>query len=102
MTQRIYDRSMAGLLTAEQFVRLLQMDFPREDGWTHAKIGERLGLSAGFVGMLLSGHRKPSKAVLDARGMEAVVFYRLKNDPFTGEPWSAHAAIPPTRAEDQV
>jgi hypothetical protein len=81
------DRSQVGFVTAEQFRRLLRHRYPREDGWTHKRIGEQLGLSAGFVGMLLNGTRAPSKACLEALKMEATTFYRLKHDPFTGKPW---------------
>jgi hypothetical protein len=69
---------MGGLLNADEFRQWLRMRYPREDGYTHAQIAEELGLSAGFVGMILDGTRMPSKAVLDAVGMERVCFYRLK------------------------
>lgn len=81
------DRSQLGYITADEFRRFLRNRYPRDDGWTHARIAEELGLSAGFVGMLLDGTRRPSKAVLEALKMEATTFYRLKNDPFTGKPW---------------
>jgi hypothetical protein len=69
-----------GLLIADEFRRVLrEMKFPEHDGWTHEKIGERTRLSAGFIGMILSGAREPSKAILDAVGFERVVFYRMKN-----------------------
>lgn len=81
------DRSKCGFITADEFRKFLRVKYPREDGWTHERIGEKLKLSAGFVGMLLNGTRRPSKAVLKALKMEAVTTYRLKNDPFTGKPW---------------
>jgi hypothetical protein len=45
---------------------------------TDAQLGERLGLSAGFVGMVRSGTRAPSQAFLDAIGWEATTLYRMK------------------------
>jgi len=81
------NRSDLGFITAKEFQQWLRLRYPRENGWTHARIGEELDLSDGFVGMLLDGTRKPSKAALEALKMEAVTFYRLKNDPFTGRPW---------------
>jgi hypothetical protein len=45
---------------------------------TDAQLGEHLGLSAGFVGMVRSGTRRPSKAFLDAIGWESVTLYRMK------------------------
>lgn len=85
----VVSRSDLGFINSEEFRRYLRIIFPREDGYTHKRIGEELGLSAGFVGMLLKGTRKPSKAALDALKMEAVIFYRKKSDPFTGKPWGA-------------
>lgn len=87
MEDKMGDRSNCGLLTADEFRKLLRARYPRENGYTHERIGEELGLSAGFVGMLLDGTRAPSKAALDALKMEKVTFYRLKHDPFTGRPW---------------
>lgn len=91
------DRSQLGYISADEFRRLLRDRYPRENGWTHERIGDELDLSAGFVGMLLDGTRKPSKAALDALKMEAVTFYRLKNDPFTGRPWGEADAAAPQR-----
>jgi hypothetical protein len=88
-------RSQLGFITADEFRRWLRQRYPREDGWTHVQIGKKLRLSAGFVGMLLDGTRAPSKAALDALKMEAVTFYRLKNDPFTGRPWGDASILPP-------
>ncbi len=83
----ILDRTMVGLLTEDQFRRVFRDRYPKEDGYSHERIAEILGLSAGFVGMILDGTRKPSKSILDPLGMEKVIFYRLKLDPFTGKPW---------------
>ena len=47
---------------------------------TDAQLGERLGLSAGFVGMVRSGTRAPSQAFLDAIGWEAVTLYQMKKN----------------------
>ena len=63
------------LLTADEFRSVFVRRF---EGMTHAEIGELLQLSAGFVGMVLTGHREPSKAFLNAVGYERVIFYRLK------------------------
>lgn len=61
------------MLTASQFRKRLRQKYP---DWSHNAIASELGLSAGFVGMVLSGAREPSKAVLMALGMERVSFYR--------------------------
>lgn len=87
------NRSELGFVNADEFRQWLRERYPQENGWTHESIGEKLGISAGFVGMLLSGARRPSRAALKALKMEAVTFYRLKNDPFTGKPWG-EAALP--------
>lgn len=63
------------MLTAEQVRDCIHKKFP---SWSHAAIGAELGLSAGFVGMVLSGEREPSKAILEALEMERVSFYRPK------------------------
>lgn len=81
------NRSSLGFITAAEFRILLRNRYPRENGWTHKRIGKELRLSAGFVGMLLNGTRAPSEAALKALKMEGVTFYRLINDPFTGKPW---------------
>lgn len=39
-------------------------------------IARILGLSAGFVGMVLKESREPSKAFLKAAGFEKVIMYR--------------------------
>ena len=44
---------------------------------SHERIGDVLGLSAGFVGMVLAGTRAPSRAILTATGFERVLMYRL-------------------------
>ncbi len=87
MERHPVSRADQGFITAEEFRKWLRLRYPQEHGWTHERIGEKLNLSAGFVGMLLDGTRRPSKAALKALKMEAVTFYRLKNDPFTGRPW---------------
>lgn len=82
------NRSQVGFITADEFRQWLRLRYPRESGYTHARIAEELGLSAGFVGMLLKGTREPSKAALEALRWEAVTFYRRKDDPFTSKPWA--------------
>lgn len=62
-------------MTAEQLRKRLAIALA---GQTHAEIGQRLGMSAGFVGMVLSGHRPPSKKFLEAVGVERVILYRSK------------------------
>jgi hypothetical protein len=70
---------IGGLVTAAELRRYITTcRWPRENGYTHERIAEILGLSAGFVGMVISGAREPSKAFLEAAGFERVVFYRLK------------------------
>ncbi|WP_375782862.1 hypothetical protein ACE10Z_23395 [Bradyrhizobium sp. Pha-3] len=59
--------------TADQVRKFVAEHFRGE---THETIGLTLGLSAGFVGMVLSGAREPSKAFLQAAGFERVVRYR--------------------------
>lgn len=61
------------LYTAEELRALLSRAWR---GRSHAALGELLGLSAGFVGMVLKGSREPSKAFLEAVGFERVVLYR--------------------------
>lgn len=94
-------RSQLGFITADEFRAWLRHRYPRENGWTHRRIGEELGLSTGFVGMLLNGSRRPSMAALDAVNMEAVTFYRLKNDPFTGRPWGDAEQVSSVPSQDQ-
>lgn len=53
----------------------------RNPAWeylTDAKLGDKLGLSAGYVGMILSGARPPTKKFLKAIGWEAVTLYQMK------------------------
>lgn len=64
-----------GLMTADVLRVCVAIKFA---GLTHAQLGERWGLSAGFVGMVLSGAREPSKAFLEAVGAERVILYRIK------------------------
>jgi transcriptional regulator with XRE-family HTH domain len=45
---------------------------------THDAMARTTGLSAGFIGMVLSGAREPSKAFLEAFGYERVTFYKRK------------------------
>jgi hypothetical protein len=61
--------------TADQVRRFVAKYYRGE---SHATIGLALGLSAGFVGMILGGTREPSKAFLKAIGFERVVRYRRK------------------------
>lgn len=62
------------LMTAD---RLRAYAAHKFEGLTHEHIGRKLGLSAGFVGMILSGAREPSKAFLKAIGAERIAFYRI-------------------------
>lgn len=64
------------LMTADAFRKHMRRTFK---GLSHEGIGEQLGLSAGFVGMLLSGAREPSRKVLHAMGFEKVTFYRASS-----------------------
>ncbi len=70
--------STFGLCSAEE-VRYYISRHPVYAGMTDKQLGEKLGLSAGFVGMVLKGTREPSKAFLDAIGWEAVPMYRMKS-----------------------
>jgi hypothetical protein len=56
----------------------------RNPAWeylTDAELGEKLGLSAGYVGMILSGARPPTKKFLKAIGWEAVTLYQMRRTP---------------------
>lgn len=69
------------LVTADELRRYIAAcRWPRQDGYTHERIAEITGLSAGFIGMVLSGAREPSKAFLEASGFERVTLYRLKRN----------------------
>lgn len=65
-------------MTAAGFRRHMRAQYK---GLTHVIIGERLGITASFVGQLLSGARQPSKKVLTAMGFEKVVTYRKAAKP---------------------
>lgn len=70
---------MIGLVNADEIrYYLTNVRYPSAEGWTHERIAEKLGLSAGFVGMVLSGAREPSRAFLKAAGIECIKLYRLK------------------------
>lgn len=69
---------LTGLHSADE-LRWLISQHPEFHGMTDAELGRRLNLTAGFVGMVLSGTRAPSKAFLDAIGWEATTLYRLKS-----------------------
>lgn len=47
-------------------------------GLTDAELGKRLKLSAGYIGMIMSGARPPTKAFLKAIKWEAVTLYQMK------------------------
>lgn len=51
-------------------------DHPVYRDMTDVQLGAKLGLSAGYVGMVRSGTRPPSKAFLDAIGWESMTLYR--------------------------
>lgn len=75
-----FDERLIGLVTADELRRYISTcRYPRENGFTHERIASTMKLSAGFVGMVLSGAREPSKAFLEAVGFERVVFYRMKS-----------------------
>ena len=63
------------LFTADQFREQLRERFPN---WSHEAMGEALEISAGFVGLVLSGDREPSRKITDAMGFERIVYYRRK------------------------
>lgn len=81
------------MLTAQEFREQMRLQFL---GASHEVIGRELGLSAGFVGMVLSGSREPSKAVLDAMGMERISFYQRRDEMHS----STYEYLKPT--DDQV
>lgn len=69
----------SGLLNADELRWHVEvMRFPIEDGFTHERIAQETGLTAAFVGMVLSGAREPSKAFLKAIGFERIMLYRPK------------------------
>lgn len=70
------ETSMVGLINASELSYLLATN--RWLGLTDAEIARRTKLSAGFVGMVLNGTRRPSRAFLRAIGFEAVTLYRMK------------------------
>ena len=63
------------MMTAQMLRACVAIKFA---GMTHVELGRRLGLSAGFIGMVLSGAREPSKAFLEAVGVERITLYRIK------------------------
>lgn len=65
-------------LCAEDHVRWYVSTNPAWEYLTDVQLGEELGLSAGYVGMIRSGARPPTKAFLEAIGWEAVTLYRMK------------------------
>lgn len=65
-------------LMRTEYVRWHVANRPDLFGLTDAELGDRLGLSAGYVGMILSGARPPTKKFLDAIGWEAVTLYQPK------------------------
>ncbi len=68
----------ASRLCSADHLRWYVANHPVWGGLTDEKLGEKLGLSAGFVGMVLNGSRQPSKAFLDAIGWEAVTLYQMR------------------------
>jgi len=76
MPQRQPDTSR---LCSAEHLRWFIATHPRWGGLTDARLGEELGLSAGYVGMIMSGVRPPTKAFLKAIRWEAVTLYQMKN-----------------------
>lgn len=70
-------RRPSRIYTADQLRKFVAAHFA---GSSHEIIGATLGLSAGFVGMVLKGTREPSRAFLKATGFERIVRYRRKAD----------------------
>jgi len=69
------------LFTADELRLLMKkVRFPTEEGFTHEKIARTLNCSAGFVGMVLSGARPPTKAFLHNTGFEKITMYRRRTD----------------------
>ncbi len=52
---------------------------PRFGNLTDARLGKELGLSAGYVGLIMSGKRPPTRAFLKAIGWEALQVYQMKS-----------------------
>jgi hypothetical protein len=75
ITPQLADTSR--LCTADH-VRWYVNNNPAWQYMTDAQLGEELGLSAGYVGMVLSGARPPTKAFLEAIGWEEVTLYQMK------------------------
>lgn len=68
----------ASRLVSADHLRWYVSTHPRWGGLTDERLGEELGLTAGYVGMVMSGARTPTKAFLKAIGWEAVTLYRMK------------------------
>lgn len=66
---------MRGLINATELSYLLATN--RWLSLTDAEIARRTKLSAGFVGMVLNGTRRPSRAFLKAIGFEEITLYRM-------------------------
>lgn len=78
-TIKIPQRSdTSGLCSADE-LRWYIAYHPRFGGLTDERLAKVLGISAGYVGMIMSGARPPTKAFLKAIGWEAVTFYRMQN-----------------------
>ena len=65
------------LCTAEH-LRWFISTHPVWGGLTDVRLGEAIGLSAGYVGMIMSGARPPTKAFLEAIKWEAVTLYQMR------------------------
>lgn len=65
------------LVTADA-VRFLVATNPRFQGISDALLAKQLKLSAGYVGMVMSGARPPTRKFLKAVGFEAVTLYQSR------------------------
>lgn len=65
------------LVTADH-VRWHVASNPRFQFLTDDQLGHELGLSAGYVGMVMSGARPPTNKFLNAIGFETVTLYRMR------------------------
>lgn len=66
-------------LCSAEHLRWFVSTHPVWGGLTDAELGKKLKLSTGYVGMIMSGTRPPTKAFLKAIKWEAVTLYQMKN-----------------------
>lgn len=72
------ETSMVGLINASE-LRWHIANHPIWGTMTDIELAKRFRVSAGFIGMVRSGSRQPSKKFLKAAGFEAVTLYRMKS-----------------------